>query len=152
MRLLLILLLGVSPLVLAQESATGQGPDIDWVQWAISSGLVIGSIFILGWLLRRLRTANLLGGHRQLKVVATLNVGQKERVIIVQAGAQQYLLGVTGQQINCLDKLAQPITNGTTVPSTHQAKPQRVAPVVSRPAPIKATPSSVKRPPDAPAP
>ena len=146
MRLLLILF-SFSPLVLAQASTNGQGPDIDWVQWAISSGLVIGSIFILGWLLRRLRSANLLGGHRQLKVVATLNVGQKERVLVVQVGAQQYLLGVTGQQISCLDKLTQPLATNTTAATATPQAPQRVAPVV-RPV----TPTSSKRPPNAPAP
>lgn len=146
MRLLLILF-SFSPLVLAQASTNGQGPDIDWVQWAISSGLVIGSIFILGWLLRRLRSANLLGGHRQLKVVATLNVGQKERVLVVQVGAQQYLLGVTGQQISCLDKLTQPLATNTTAATATPQAPQRVAPVVR---PVTPTPS--KRLPNAPAP
>ena len=146
MRLLFILF-SFSPLVLAQEATSGQGPDIDWVQWAISSGLVIGSIFILGWLLRRLRSANLLGGHRQLKVVATLNVGQKERVVVVQVGAQQYLLGVTGEQVNCLDKLAQPLATNSTAPPKAPNAPQRVAPVVR---PVTPTPN--KRPPNAPAP
>ncbi|MGL4900085.1 MAG: FliO/MopB family protein, partial [Shewanella sp.] len=37
------------------------------------------------------------------------SLGQKERLVLVQVGGQQYLLGVSAQQVNLIDKLAEPI-------------------------------------------
>ena len=102
MPLLFILLL-IPNLVLAQ------GPEVRWDSWALSSLLVIGVILVLGWLLRRLRGAALLGGSRQLKVVSSLALGQRERLMVVQVGEEQWLLGVTAQQISGLGKLEHPL-------------------------------------------
>ncbi|MBM7456571.1 flagellar protein FliO/FliZ [Oceanisphaera litoralis] len=102
-------LLSVSVLLLLPATALAQGPEIRWDSWALSSVLVIGMILVLGWLLRRLRGGALLGGSRQLKIVATLALGQRERLLVVQVGEEQRLLGVTAQQISDLGKLAQPL-------------------------------------------
>jgi flagellar protein FliO/FliZ len=51
-----------------------------------------------------------------LKVVTSLNLGSKERLVVVQVGKKQLLLGVTGQQINILDTLAEPIEVKSGVP------------------------------------
>ena len=103
MRIFLILLL--SPMAVLAE-----GPAIKWDSWALSSLMVIGLILVLGWILRRLRGATLLGGSRQLKIVASLALGQRERVVVVQVGEEQWLLGVTAQRISGLGKLEQPLT------------------------------------------
>jgi flagellar protein FliO/FliZ len=47
--------------------------------------------------------------HSGLKVVGALSVGQRERVVVVQAGDQQLVLGVTANQINTLHVLATPL-------------------------------------------
>ena len=96
-------------LLLLPTAALAEGPDIKWDSWALSSLMVIGLILVLGWILRRLRGAALLGGSRQLKIVASLALGQRERVVVVQVGEEQWLLGVTAQQISGLGKLAQPL-------------------------------------------
>lgn len=105
MRMFLVMLL-------LPMTALAEGPAMGsefWSKWAISSGLVIALIIVLGWLLRRLRGAALLGGSRQLKIVASLAVGQRERVLVMQVGEEQWLLGVTAQQISSLGKLEQPL-------------------------------------------
>lgn len=69
--------------------------------------LVLLLIFVLAYLLRRL---NLVPTHHNaLKTLAVTSLGQKERLVLVQVGGQQYLLGVSAQQVNLIDKLAEPI-------------------------------------------
>lgn len=94
-----------------------QGPEIDWGSWGLSSVLVVGLVLALGWLLRKTRFGNGLGGHRQLRVVATLALGSRERLLVVQVGEEQWLLGVTAQQVSSLGKLERPLS----LPSSHDA-------------------------------
>ncbi|MFK8077139.1 MAG: flagellar biosynthetic protein FliO [Granulosicoccus sp.] len=48
--------------------------------------------------------------HDSLKVVGTLSLGQRERVVVVQAGKEQLILGVTSSAINTLHVLETPIS------------------------------------------
>ena len=98
-------------LLLLPTAVLSEGPEIKWDSCAVSSLMVIGLILVLGWILSRLRGAALLGGSRQLKIVASLALGQRERVVVVQVGDEQWLLGVTAQQISGLGKLAQPLAS-----------------------------------------
>lgn len=70
--------------------------------------LVIGLILFLAWLLKRMRVP-VFGQSNGLSVVKQLPVGTKERVMIIQAGEQQYLIGVTSQSIQLLAQLEQPL-------------------------------------------
>jgi flagellar protein FliO/FliZ len=45
----------------------------------------------------------------QLKVIASLSLGVKERLIVVQVGEQQLVLGVTPQKITLIKSLDEPI-------------------------------------------
>jgi flagellar protein FliO/FliZ len=70
--------------------------------------LVLGLIFALAWLLRRLRG---IGGRvgDAIDVLAQVPLGQKERAVLLKVGATQILLGVTPTQINALYVLPQPL-------------------------------------------
>lgn len=48
--------------------------------------------------------------HNGLQVVGALSLGQRERVVVVQAGSEQILLGVTASQINTLHVLDKPLS------------------------------------------
>lgn len=74
--------------------------------------LVIALILALAWLLRRLPGAA-LRGHGDLRVVASLAVGVRERVLVVAVGDQQLLIGVTSEQINLLHRLETPIADAS---------------------------------------
>lgn len=52
------------------------------------------------------------GSVSGLKVVTSLTLGTKERVVVVQVGQKQLLLGVTAQQITLLDTLEHPLEEG----------------------------------------
>lgn len=75
--------------------------------------LVLGLILGLAWLLKRLPGAGLksLAG---LRVVASLAVGPRERVVIVDCGGQQLLLGVTQHSVNLLHALPEPLLDAPT--------------------------------------
>lgn len=70
--------------------------------------LVVGLILGLAWLLKRLPGTGLrpMAG---LRVVASLAVGPRERVVIVDCGGQQLLLGVTQHNVNLLHSLPEPL-------------------------------------------
>jgi flagellar protein FliO/FliZ len=78
------------------------------LQLTLSLAAVVAAIFGLGWLLRRLH--GLPGStHRALRVVATLPVGTRERIAIIQAGETQVLIGLSPGRIQTLHVLGQPV-------------------------------------------
>jgi flagellar protein FliO/FliZ len=73
--------------------------------------LVLGLILGLAWLLKRMPgTAGGLRQSEQLKVVSMLAVGAKERVVVVQVGNEQLMLGVSPGGISRLYLLPEPLT------------------------------------------
>ncbi|BDM63809.1 flagellar protein [Shewanella sp. NFH-SH190041] len=70
--------------------------------------LVLLLIFVLAYVVRRFNLVP--ASHGTLKTVAVASLGQKEKLVLVQVGEQQYLLGVTPNQVNLIDKLAEPVT------------------------------------------
>jgi len=71
--------------------------------------MVLALILGMAWLLRRLSGLGGLQGPDGLRTIASLSVGPKERVLIVQAGEAQLLVGVTAQQITLLHQLEKPL-------------------------------------------
>lgn len=69
---------------------------------------VIALIFFLAWLLKRMRVPT-FGNQKGLSVVRQLPLGTKERIVIVQAGEEQFLVGVTTQSIQLIAKLDTPL-------------------------------------------
>jgi len=69
---------------------------------------VIGLIFGLAWLLRRLPGTGVRTGDG-LRVVAGVSLGSKERALVVDVNGQQLLLGVTPAAISLLHTLEQPL-------------------------------------------
>lgn len=101
-RLLLLLL----PLPVLAEPAGASVPSLG--SWLLSSLLVIGLIVLLGVLLKKTRLSQALNGG-QMKVVASLPLGVKEKLMVVRVGEQQFLLGVTPQQVSFLSRLETPL-------------------------------------------
>lgn len=70
---------------------------------------VVALILLLAWLVRRLPGVQ-LRGHSQLRVVASLSLGVRERVVVVEIGDQQWVLGVTAEQVTLIDRLSPPLS------------------------------------------
>ena len=70
-------------------------------QVVIGLVLVIGVIFLVAWLLKRI--GGVVPNNGKLKIVAGMALGQRERVMLIQVGeSKQVLLGITSQRISRL--------------------------------------------------
>lgn len=65
--------------------------------------LVVAVIFALAYVMRRFNVTHV--GQGQMKVVASMVAGAKERVMVIQVGNEQHLIGVTSHTISHLSKL-----------------------------------------------
>lgn len=73
-------------------------------QIIISLVLVLLIIFISAWLLKRYgRIPGVADGN--LKVLGALSVGQRERIMLLQVGKDQVLVGITSSRISRLHQL-----------------------------------------------
>jgi len=73
--------------------------------------MVLALIIVCAFVLKRFNFAQ--QNTSQLKVVANLSLGAKERLVVVQVGEQQLVLGVTAQQITLIETLDEPITSSS---------------------------------------
>src|SRR3984957_13006655 len=70
--------------------------------------LVLAAIFVIAWLLRRMRiVGNRVGGA--IDVLANVQLGQKERAVLLKVGSTQILIGVAPGQVNTLHVLTEPL-------------------------------------------
>jgi flagellar protein FliO/FliZ len=70
--------------------------------------LVLGAIFALAWVLKRVRTFGSRVGNA-LDVLAQVPLGPKERAVLIKVGATQILLGVAPGRVNTLYVLPEPL-------------------------------------------
>ena len=82
--------------------------------------LVIGVVFILVFLMRRFNVTQ--SGTSNLKVVASMMAGAKERVLVIEVAGEQHLLGVTAHNISHLATLSTLIDTKTTSPGNENFK------------------------------
>lgn len=69
---------------------------------------VLVVIFLVAWLVKRFGSFNTtVGGN--LRVVGGVSVGQRERVLLVQVGDKQMLIGVAPGRVSMLHVLDEPI-------------------------------------------
>lgn len=72
-------------------------------QIVISLALVVVVIMVLAFLYKKLQLK--LPGSKHFKVVATLPVGQKERILVIEIQGKQRVIGVTPHSVNFLFEL-----------------------------------------------
>jgi flagellar protein FliO/FliZ len=81
--------------------------------------LVIGLIFGLAWMMRRVQRSG-PGNTQIIEVLGTRALGARDRLVLVQVGNEQILLGVTPGNITALHVLNEPVQ----VPVRQQATPE----------------------------
>ncbi len=69
---------------------------------------VLALVFLMAWVMRRFGRGALAGGSG-LRVLGALSVGARERVILIQAGETQLLVGVAPGRVQSLLTLDKPI-------------------------------------------
>ncbi|WP_047302695.1 flagellar biosynthetic protein FliO [Pseudomonas fluorescens] len=82
--------------------------------------LVIGLIFFLAWLLRRVQQAGPAGKGQVIELIGSRALGPRDRLVLVQVGNEQILLGLTPGTITPLHVLKEPVQ----VPTAEQATPE----------------------------
>jgi flagellar protein FliO/FliZ len=85
--------------------------NMDAGSMILSLLMVLVLIILCAFVLKRFNLTQ--QGVSQLKVVTSLSLGAKERVVVIQAGEQQLLLGVTAQQVTLIERLAEPLASQT---------------------------------------
>lgn len=97
------------------------------IQLLLGLLLVVGLIFLLAWLARRLQQ-QLPGGKRSdtIQLLATRPLGPRERLLLVQVGREQVLLGLTPGSIETLHVLQEPIAVAADEVQTAGAFAQRL--------------------------
>jgi flagellar protein FliO/FliZ len=91
----------------AQTPSTEFGGMSSFVSIFLSLILVIAIIFALAYLMRRFNVTQ--AGNGQMKVVASMMAGPKEKVMVIEVGGEQHMLGITAHNINHLATLSTPI-------------------------------------------
>lgn len=102
---------------IAETTVVNKAPEVgkhvmantDAGSMILSLLMVLALIFISALVLKRFNFTQQNTG--QLKVVASLSLGVKERLIVAQVGEQQLVLGVTPQQITLIKSLEEPIVS-----------------------------------------
>ncbi|UVL86683.1 flagellar biosynthetic protein FliO [Pseudomonas sp. B21-028] len=104
----------------AIASTAGSGLAGQLAQLVLGLLLVLGVIFLLAWLLRRVQQAGPTGKGQVIDIVGSRALGPRDRLVLVQVGNEQILLGLSPGTITALHVLKEPVQ----VPATDQATPE----------------------------
>lgn len=82
---------------------------------------MIGFIFAMAWCVKHFGGMT-FSGNREMKVVTSIPLGTRERIALIDIKGQQFLIGVTTQQISHLhsfDEAVIPYDNNKKMPKQH---------------------------------
>ena len=114
-------LVNTPPLVIQENSNTNSeeivetvpevgkhaGTNMDPLTLIVALIMVLALILACAFILKRFQPHQ--SEYKGLKIITSLSLGAKERLMVVQVGDKQQLLGVTAQQITLLDTLDEPL-------------------------------------------
>lgn len=83
----------------SERPATGVGLG----KMALSLLIVVAIVIALGWAFKKLTLR--LPGSRHIKIISTMPLGPKERLLVIEMQGKQRVLGVTAHSINLLFEL-----------------------------------------------
>ncbi|CAM3019707.1 flagellar biosynthetic protein FliO [Pseudoalteromonas distincta] len=88
--------------------AESAAPSGDIISMVLSLAVVLVLILVLAYFVKKLNP-NLVNSD-EFKVVRSLPLGSRERLLVIEIDNAQHLLGVTPHSINYLHKLETPLT------------------------------------------
>jgi flagellar protein FliO/FliZ len=103
-----------STLAPSQKIASPQLPDTSdqLIQVTLALALVVGIIYGAAWLFKRSKVLTPSSGI-PMRTLSVLPMGVKEKIILVEVGGKQLLLGMTPHQINTLATFDEPIVDAS---------------------------------------
>jgi flagellar protein FliO/FliZ len=107
----------------AQKQAPKIGSGGHLLNVTLGLAAIIGLIFVLSAFVKRFG-AGTFATNSQLKILSSMPLGTRERIILIDAGGQQLLLGITPTNINTLHVFADPVVvaNNPEAPSDFSQK------------------------------
>ncbi|WP_085577801.1 MULTISPECIES: flagellar biosynthetic protein FliO [unclassified Pseudomonas] len=99
----------------AATAATAAAPAVSGgvagqlTQLVLGLLLVLGLIFFLAWLLRRVQQAGPAGKGQVIELIGSRALGPRDRLVLVQVGNEQILLGLSPGTITALHVLKEPV-------------------------------------------
>lgn len=110
----------VANAAVAAAPAVNSGVAGQLTQLVLGLLLVLGLIFFLAWLLRRVQQAGPAGKGQVIELIGSRALGPRDRLMLVQVGNEQILLGLSPGTITALHVLKEPVQ----VPVTEKATPE----------------------------
>lgn len=114
-------LIGVGLFSIPSIAFAAAPPSLDLATTFGSLIFVIAFILFIAWLLKRMQVPA-MSNQQGLSIVRQIPVGTKERIAIVQAGDEQFLVGITTQSIQLISKLDKPLTQEMLEKSTFSSQ------------------------------
>ncbi|MEO2281102.1 flagellar biosynthetic protein FliO [Pseudoalteromonas pernae] len=100
------------------SGAAGNALNLNVVSMLLSLALVVVTIIALAFLVKRFNPH--MTTSEDFKVVRSLALGTKERLLVVEIDNKQHLLGVTPNAINYLYELQKPLPEREMTPLAKQ--------------------------------
>ena len=100
--------LAAEPAATATVGSTPAGLGGQVLQLVLGLLLVVGLIFFLAWLLRRVQGVG-PGNGQLIEVLGSRAIGPRDRLLLVQIGKEQILLGHSPGDIKALHVLTEPV-------------------------------------------
>lgn len=89
------------------------GPNAEsLVSMILALLFVVCVIVAIAWFAKKLNLTPMSGSH--LKLVSSMSLGGRERIVIIEIQGEQHAIGVTSQSVNHLFKLEQNIVANKT--------------------------------------
>jgi flagellar protein FliO/FliZ len=94
-------------LTVADSSTERASNGLGLGKMALSLGIVVVLVLMLGWAFKKLTLR--FPGSRHIKIISTMPLGPKERLLVIEMQGKQRVLGVTSHSINLLFELENPL-------------------------------------------
>lgn len=88
---------------------------------ALALIFIVGLIFFIAWLAKRL-SASSFSGNQPMKTLASLSVGTRERVVLIEVAGQQLLVGVAPGRVTPIHVFEEQVVDGSISPSVFASK------------------------------
>lgn len=89
-------------------AASDSGLTAQLAQLGVGLLVVVGLIFLLGFLMRRVGPMAPQGGQH-IRLLSSYPLGPRDRLALVEVGGQQLLLGISPGRISTLHVLEEPV-------------------------------------------
>jgi len=73
--------------------------------------LVIATILLVGWLYSRMQ-GGVVGTSNVINILASQSLGSKEKIVLVEVGSKQIVVGMTSSNLQTLHVFDEPVVSG----------------------------------------